>query len=126
MSEQSLSTIDNAYAAFARGDVPAVLALLSDDVEWSAPDVLPHGRDANGPAEVGEFFGGMADQWSDFGIEIDDITDTGDKVISIGRASGDLGGTRTGYGFAHVFTVRDGTIVRFDEYVAPPQGGFPG
>jgi len=26
----------------------------------------------------------------------------------------------------HVFTVDGGRIVRFDEYVAPPSGGFPG
>jgi len=31
----------------------------------------------------------------------------------------------TGYGFVHVFTVSGGEVTRFDEYVAPPQGGFP-
>jgi ketosteroid isomerase-like protein len=25
----------------------------------------------------------------------------------------------------HAFTIRDGKVVRFDEYVAPPEGGFP-
>lgn len=125
MSQQARSTVDDAYAAFGRGDVPGVLGLLAEDVEWSVPDAVPHGRDAHGPEEVGEFFGGLVSLWSDFGIEIDEIADAGDKVISVGRANGKLQGEPSGYGFVHVFTVGDGRIVRFDEYVSPPSGGFP-
>ena len=29
-----LTLVQNAYAAFGRGDIPALLQLLSDDVEW--------------------------------------------------------------------------------------------
>jgi ketosteroid isomerase-like protein len=122
---QPRTVVDDAYTAFGKGDVPTVLGLLADDVEWSVPDSVPHGRDARGPEQVGEFFGGLAELWSDFGIEIDEIADAGDKVISVGRAAGKLEGTPTGYGFVHVFTVDGGRIVRFDEYVAPPAGGFP-
>jgi uncharacterized protein len=122
---QPRTVVDDAYSAFGKGDVPAVLDLLSDDVKWSVPDTVPHGRDADGPAQVGEFFGGLGELWSDFGIEIDAITDEGDKVISVGRAAGKLNGTPSSYGFVHVFTVDGDRIVRFDEYVAPPAGGFP-
>ena len=33
--------VEGAYEAFGRGDIPAVLGILSDDVEWDVPDVLP-------------------------------------------------------------------------------------
>jgi ketosteroid isomerase-like protein len=126
MSQAPRAVVDDAYAAFDNGDIPAVLGLLSEDVQWSVPDSVPHGRDATGPGQVGEFFGGLVELWTDFGIEIDAITDEGEKVISIGRAAGKLDGTPTSYGFVRVFTVDGGRIVRFDEYVAPPNGGFPG
>jgi hypothetical protein len=58
-------------------------------------------------------------------MEIDDLVDAQSAVLGRGRASGKLNGIPTGYGFVHAFTIRDGRVVRFDEYVAPPQGGFP-
>lgn len=43
MSEQqNIQTVKDAYAAFERGDVPAILAMLTDDVGWEMP----------GPAEI--------------------------------------------------------------------------
>ena len=44
--------IEGAYEAFGRGDIPAVLGILSNDVEWDVPDVLPHGRHAHGPGRI--------------------------------------------------------------------------
>lgn len=125
MSQERVETIEQAYAAFGRGDIPAVMAMLADDVEWSVPDAVPHGREARGHDEVGAFFAGIAELWSDFGIDVVDVVDGGDRVIGLGRAYGKLGGQESGYGFVHVFTFADGVVTRFDEYVAPPAGGFP-
>ena len=35
-SEDNIKTIAAAYEAFGRGDVPAILDMLSDDVDWAA------------------------------------------------------------------------------------------
>jgi len=58
----NLETVQEMYAAFGRGDVPAILSKLADDVEWDAdstsdvPLLQPrHGRDG-----VGAFFGSLA------------------------------------------------------------------
>jgi ketosteroid isomerase-like protein len=125
MSQQDADLIRGIYDAFSRGDIPAVMAGFAQDIEWNAPDVLPHGSSTRGHDGVGAFFAGLAGRWSDFGLEIDDVVDSGSTVYGRGRAAGKLGGTPTGYGFVHVFTVRDGKVARFDEYVAPPAGGFP-
>jgi ketosteroid isomerase-like protein len=43
MSEQSIEVVKRAYAAFAEGDVPAVLGAFADDIEWfmAAGDTVP-------------------------------------------------------------------------------------
>lgn len=125
MSQPDADLIRRTYDAFARGDIPAVIANMADDVELNVPDVLPHGAYVRGHEGVGGFFAGLAERWSDFVVEVDDIFDSGAAVYGRGRANGKLDGTPTGYGFVHVFTVREGKVARLDEYVAPPEGGFP-
>jgi uncharacterized protein len=121
-----LDLVRGAYDAFARGDIQAVLAVCAEDIEWNVPDVLPHGMHVRGHEAVGRFFGTLAGRWSDFGLELYEIV-PGERasVITRGVASGALDGQRTSYGFVHAFTIRDGKAVAFEEYVAPPQGGFP-
>jgi ketosteroid isomerase-like protein len=120
MSDQNVALLRGAYEAFGRGDIPAVLEVLADDIEWSAaPAVLPHGARVHGREDVGGFFQGLGSTWSDFSVDAQHYVASGDRVCVIGRADGNLNGTRTGYGFVHSWTVRDGTCVRFDEYVDP-------
>jgi ketosteroid isomerase-like protein len=42
--------------AFGRGDVPAILAALGEDIDWRVPDNLPHGGDFRGSDAVGRLF----------------------------------------------------------------------
>ena len=58
-----LETVQAIYAAFGRGDVPAILALMSDDVEWESwadnaaqKAGVPWLRSRRGKSGVGEFF----------------------------------------------------------------------
>ena len=125
MSQADLDTIRTTYDAFGAGDIPAVMATFHDDIQWHVPDVLPHGGDAQGQEEVGAFFQRLGSTWTDFGLDIMDFVDGGDKILVRGRASGKLNGTDSSYGFVHVFHFRDGKVAHFDEYVAPPSGGFP-
>jgi hypothetical protein len=61
MSEaQNTKTVQDAYAAFGRGDVETLLSYISDDVVWSgvygaAPHV-PTSGERRGKAAVGKFF----------------------------------------------------------------------
>jgi hypothetical protein len=75
--------------------------------------------DTVGKGGVTEFFGKVASSWDGLHVEIDGIAASGDRVCVIGRAAGDLDGTRTGYRFVHAWTLRDGLCGRFDEYADP-------
>jgi uncharacterized protein len=115
--------INEAYAAFAAGNISALLALMSDDVEWECPRPLPTAGSYHGPDGVGEFFAGIARDWPELNIGIDDMVASGDNVVGVGHGEGKLtSGQAASYGFTHVFTLADGKVVRFREYVAPGEG----
>jgi ketosteroid isomerase-like protein len=122
MSQPSEDLINGLYAAFGRGDVPAVLAMLDEDIEWHAPENLPHGGDFQGRDDVGRFFRGLGEQWESLDVELDGMVSGGDRVVALVRAHGRLRATGedSGYSSAHVWTVRDGSPVRYDEYVNAP------
>jgi len=119
MSNDNAQLLRDTYEAFGRGDIPAVMAVLDENIAWHAPDVLPHAIPVGGRDDVGAFFENLGATWKEFALEIDDVVASGDRVCAIGRAGGTLDGTPTGYGFVHAWTVRDGLCVRFDEYVDP-------
>lgn len=60
MTEQeNILLVQELYTAFGRGDVPAILDRLTDDVAWydPGPPEVPHANRSGGPEEVGSFFG---------------------------------------------------------------------
>ena len=111
--------VNRAYSAFASGDIAALLDTLSDDVEWSSPTTLPHGGEFSGRDGVLTFFQGIGAMWESLEVDVEAIGDAGDSlVLAVVRASGTRrGGEASGYGAAHAFEVRDGSIIRFREYV---------
>ena len=119
MSNENAELLRGTYEAFGRGDIPAVMAILAEDIVWNVPAVLPHAMAVSGRDDVGRFFENLGATWEEFGLEIDDVVASGDRVCAIGRAGGKVGGTQASYGFVHSWTVRDGTCIRFDEYVDP-------
>jgi len=119
MPEDNVALLRKTYDAFGRGDIPAVMQSFAEDITWHVPAVLPTGGDAKGHEEVGQVFQRIADSWEDFQLEVGDFVASGDRVCVLGRAQGKLDGTRTGYGFVHCWTMRDGVCTDFDEYVDP-------
>ena len=59
MSEQqNTDLIKKLYADFGRGDIPAILAALADDVVWifDGPAIIPFTGTRKGPSQVLGFF----------------------------------------------------------------------
>ena len=116
---KNVDLVNGAYAAFAKGDIPALLELLADDVEWSSPATLPQGGDFTGKDGALLFFQGVGAAWDSLDIEVEGIGDAGDDlVLAVVHGSGArTGGGLAEYGAAHAFTVRGGKITGFREFV---------
>lgn len=112
------TVVQDAYAAFGRGDIAAVIGALDETVEWTSPATLPQGGQFHGPDGVTKFFEAIGGAWSDLGLRVEAVTEAGDDlVIGVVRADGTLREKgKAGYGATHLFNVQSGKIVRFREY----------
>jgi uncharacterized protein len=122
MSE-NVDLVRSAYEAFGKGDIPGLIALLGDRVEWDSTSILPQGGSWRGRDGAGEFFQGVGRAWEELRVEPEELIDGGEHVVVTGRAAGRLSasGTAAGYGFVQVFTVSDGQVVRFREWADPDE-----
>ncbi len=118
---ESLVLVKDLYAAFARGNAEAALALLHEAVTWEiiGPEEIPYFGRYCGRVEVRQFFSMLlaTQEFEHFGPE-EFIVD-GCKVVALGS---ERGITRaTGHHFetrwAHYFECREQSIVAFREYI---------
>src|SRR5829696_2464384 len=119
MSERTnADVVQRGYEAFGRGDIPALLDLLTDDVEWTlqGPSVIPFAGTRHGHEGVAEFFSVLGVTLDFEQFEPREFVARGDTVVvvvgserSLSRATG-----RTiEQEWAHVNTLRDGKIAKF-------------
>jgi uncharacterized protein len=118
--DRSVALVQSLYAAFARRDIPAILGVLSPDVEWSEPDnpFNPCGGTRRGHAGFLE--------WARIGHEAEEVLSLEPREFLAGEHSvAVIGHTRCRVkrsgrtyetDFVHVITFRQGQIVRFQEF----------
>ena len=115
--------IRDAYDAFARGDVPAVLAVFDEQIEWHEAEGNPWhpGRPFIGPQQVVDgVFARIPESYEGFTIQVDRLLADGDTVVMQGRYRATRGrstGRPLDAEVAHVWDLRDGKVVRFQQYV---------
>ena len=122
MSEQNnVGVVKRAYENFKSGNIEGVLGQLSDDVDWRLPEIenVPFSGARRGREKVGEFFSTLAGAQDVRSFEPREFVAQGDKVVALGSYRWNVKGTGREYGgeWAHVFTVRDGKIAGFHEYM---------
>jgi uncharacterized protein len=121
MNEQeNVQIVQQVYADFGRGHIPAVLNALADDVEWFIPGPadIPFAGMRRGREEVAQFFAALdaAIEFEQFGAQ--DFVVQGNTVVAIGqdrrraRATGQLIVNH----WAMVWELRDGKVTRFRAY----------
>ena len=119
------ATVADMYAAFGRGDVPAVLDRLSPDVAWddwsdnfAQRGGVPHMAPRRGKDQVTEFFGLIRTYTVD-DLAILDIIGTGRQIVAEVRVSFTLpDGGRFSDEELHLWTFDDeGRVERLRHYV---------
>lgn len=120
-AQQNVELVRQAYAAYGRGDVAAVLACMSPHVEWEIPDVpaLPFTGKRHGTDQVAEYFRLASELMQVRAFVPQEFIAQSDKVIVLGH--GAWTALATGQDFdsdwVDVFTVRDGRIAAFREFM---------
>jgi ketosteroid isomerase-like protein len=108
------------YAAMARSDVASALALLDPKVRWSEAEGSPYFRgELEGAAAIlSSVFDPIRQDFEDFaGTPLDYLTQ-GDRTAAFGRYAGRSRdtGRELDAAFVHLWTVRAGLILRFQQY----------
>lgn len=122
MSEQqNVQIVREAYASFKQGNIPDVLEKLSEDIDWflpGPPEIVPVLGRRRGRQQVAEFFRSLAEHQDIEEFEAREFIAQGDKVVVLGNQRWRVKSTgrRTGGDWAHVFTLGDGKITKFEEY----------
>jgi uncharacterized protein len=111
MSEQSLEVVTRVYAAFAEGDVPAVVGAFADDIEWHEAEGMPYGGIYRGGEAVAQnVFGPISE-----GVEGFAVGDTVAVVVGY-TGTGNVTGKPLDLPVVHVWDIEDGKAVRFRQF----------
>ena len=80
--------IQDAYASFAKGDVPAALSAFADDILWVEPDGYPLGGTYVGhQAVVDGVFMRLAEIGDEFAVVPEQFVAEGNTVVALGHLS---------------------------------------
>ncbi len=121
MSVENVAVVQGLYDAFARGDMADALGRMDPGIEWNEAENFPYadGNPYRGPdAVLTGVFARCATEWEGFAVDMPDLIDGGDRVVALGRYAGTFPATGTAMRpqVAHVWTLRDGRIVGFQQY----------
>ena len=121
-AEENTRIVQEAYAAFGRRDIPALLNVMSDDVDFQAlmgaSAAVPVSGHRAGRGAVQKFFDDLAGSIEFQRFEPREFIAERDKVVTLGYYEGRS--IKTGRGWSSewvmIFTVQEGKIVRSREF----------
>ena len=125
MNEQeNVQVVQNLFAAFGQGNIPAALDILAEDVDWQSPvrrtrpGKISWATPRHGHKEVAEFSKELSEKMQIERMETLDFTAQGDRVVVEGKNRGTVKSTGRTYehDWVMVFTVRGGKVVRHRHY----------
>lgn len=126
-SPGNVAVVDGLYQAFAKGDIPAALAPMAPDIVWNEAEGFPY-SDNNpyiGPDAVlnGVFarIGAEWEYWNLTDIQLHDMSNN--KVLATLRydAKHKATGKELDAQTAHLWTLKDGKIVAFQQFTDTEQ-----
>jgi len=119
--KSAMEVVQGFYSAFDNGEIEKAFSFFSEDIEWRlvGPSTIPYFGTYSGIDEVKEFFATLAEheqinefQPLEFLEGVHTVTVLGKESCS-SKASGKSFKTE----WAHIFSVNEGKITRFLEYI---------
>lgn len=118
---QNVQVVEQLYASFGRGDMPAILGVLDENVDWlfvGRPGDVPFAGQRHGHQQMIEFFTivGQSLEVHEFGPR--EIMAFDDKVLVLGHERVRVRATDRFFetDWIHLFTIQDSKIVRLREF----------
>jgi ketosteroid isomerase-like protein len=121
MSQENVELAEAAYRTLnAGGNLDFTFEFLAPDVEFHTagafPDLDPVYRGHDGVRKLNEQ---LSEPWEQFRLEPDRFIDLGDQVLVLSHFHGKgRDGIEARLPFAHLWTVRDGLVVRMDAFAS--------
>jgi ketosteroid isomerase-like protein len=121
MNEQAnIELLKQAYDAYDKGDIPRLLGLCAQDIEWVLPEVegIPFTGKRHGLAQAADFFRVLGECQEPREFRPDQFLAQGDQVVVLGHATFAVKATGAEYSddWCHVFRIAGGKIASFREY----------
>jgi len=118
--------VQGMYDAFAEGDVESVLAVMDSTIVWNEAEgfIYADGNPYEGPGAVVEgVFARLGAEWDYWRLEVSSIINTDDGALAQGRyvAKKKDSGAELNSQFAHVWTIKDGKAMAFQQYTDTKQ-----
>jgi ketosteroid isomerase-like protein len=119
VSEQSdLDLIRRGYDAWGRGDLEGLFSVMDPEIEWHPPPNFPEPGPHRGVDAIRRGLGSYEETFDYFISEPQRLltTETPGEVLALARTRtrGKGSGAEVTIDVAHLFTVRDGAVVRFE------------
>ena len=111
------AVVQQAYEAFGRQDVPAILNLVAEDVDWEfvGPASLAYAGRRRNHKQVADFFAAVARADEIHAFEPREFIAAGEHVTVLGWESATAveSGAKFQSDWVHVFTVKKGKVTRW-------------
>jgi ketosteroid isomerase-like protein len=122
MSEENLEVVRKAYEAFGQGDLPTVFDLLDPEVVFYQSELLPWGGRREGHEGMRSFLEDLTSA-TESQVKPDEFVEAGDHVVAVGRTRGRVRATGEEFDVraVHVWTLKEGKVVRFEAYIDTPK-----
>jgi ketosteroid isomerase-like protein len=118
-TEQDLALVRQVYEAFARRDVPGIMALFAEDGTITQSPALPWGGTHTGHGGLGHFLTTLTAHL-DSAPETERLfADGAGSVVQVGRTRGVVRATGAPFDVpeVHVFALAGGRVVRYEAYL---------
>jgi ketosteroid isomerase-like protein len=115
MSQENVEVVREVFAAYGRGDLSEAMAHYAPEIVFNPAEERPiHGRDA-----VVAYIQRWEEPWEDYEAEAEEVLDAGDSVVVTFhvKARGKASGIDIDARSHQVYRLRDGKLIRMDEYL---------
>ncbi|HKI03266.1 MAG TPA: nuclear transport factor 2 family protein [Thermoanaerobaculia bacterium] len=115
----NLELVKDLYKAFGAGDRDRILEIFDPEIEWLQNEGFPGGgRHTGAETVLNDVFARFGREWETWQAVTDRWLDAGEAIVVLGEYRGTrrTTGKSMTAAFAHVYTLRGGRIVRFEQY----------